>query len=817
MTTDALIRFVPIGLHSEAIARSFASHFEDYSEEIQNALTRHFLLTPAARKHIRPKVNAHVGSGTGLGDVFAHGLFVGSGNDYRPIRFDAVEFEKMVIYLHGWVTKKSLSFDNPIATPTVKRATSYFWKSWDNLGGIPEELTHEGRRQLVDILREVKHWHEVIGDRATVAWLSGFEEGLSQYGRHFSQDEVRELSAKVETTALLKHDADDERDPKQGLGIDHSFGSEKGLTNNSIHSAGLKLETHLTKSEATDVVQAEAGGFSAEADGLDVEAFSRRAAELSLRMSEVKPRSEEELIAALAEFEPEAEGLRSVPAGVAEEIFGALRFVMIKLGDWCLRLGRPAVALLHFKLALSITSRRVDEFGVTPESLRDVSVSLQRLGDFDLNVQGDTTLARARYEESIAIQRRIVDEFGETPQSLRDVSVSLQRLGDFDIQVLGDTNAALARYEECLIIQRRIVAEFGETPESLRDVSVSLNRLGDIDLRVRGDTAAALARYEEGLIIQRRIVAEFGETPELLRDISVSLSKLGDFDLQVRGDTAAALARYEEWLAISRRIVAEFGETPQSLRDVSVSLNKLGDFDLDVRGDTASALGRYEEDLAIARRIVTQFGETPQSLRDVSVSLDRLGDLDLQLRGDTASALAQFDESLLIRRRIVAEFGETPQSLRDVSVSLNRLGDFDLQVRGDTASALARYEECLFIHRRIVAEFGETPQSLRDLGTSLEGKLLTSPETAPEVIPEIIPLRLRILQEYGALYDHLLEATRTFAFCSQFVPHEKAIQFLTQALEFVNQAEQNYGLRPGDAELPDRIRQVIAARQAETP
>ena len=37
--------------------------------------------------------------------------------------------------------------------------------------------------------------------------------------------------------------------------------------------------------------------------------------------------------------------------------------------------------------------------------------------------------ATAAYEESLALDRRLVD-YGETPQALRDLSVSLNSLGD---------------------------------------------------------------------------------------------------------------------------------------------------------------------------------------------------------------------------------------------------------------------------------------------------------------------------------------------------------------------------------------------------
>ena len=62
--------------------------------------------------------------------------------------------------------------------------------------------------------------------------------------------------------------------------------------------------------------------------------------------------------------------------------------------------------------------------------------------------------------------------FGKTPESLRDLSVALDRVGDVWAAQL-QWQDALACYQESLQVRRQIVAEFGETPESLRDLLVS--------------------------------------------------------------------------------------------------------------------------------------------------------------------------------------------------------------------------------------------------------------------------------------------------------------------------------------------------------
>lgn len=313
---------------------------------------------------------------------------------------------------------------------------------------------------------------------------------------------------------------------------------------------------------------------------LSVGEFSARVQVLSMGVAQAAVTTVEDIRAAIERFAPERDALGSPPLGAAAEILSEYRFILIALSDWQIAVGQYGRALSGLVRAEEVARRTLLEHGESQAGLRQLGLALERRGDFDLQVMGDTASARARCEEGLANARRIVAEFGETPESLRDLSVSLNKLGDFDLRVTGDTTAARARYEESLAIRRRIGAKFGETPQSLRDLSVSLDRLGDFDLRVTGDTASARDRYEESLAICRRIVAEFGETPRSLRDVSVSLNKLGKAAAaDQRGEQARVYAQQD--LDIARRILDQFGESPQSLEDVAISLISLADGDPD--------------------------------------------------------------------------------------------------------------------------------------------------------------------------------------------------------------------------------------------
>jgi tetratricopeptide (TPR) repeat protein len=361
-------------------------------------------------------------------------------------------------------------------------------------------------------------------------------------------------------------------------------------------------------------------------------------------------------------------------------------------------------AALGMWMRLLAVDREAAELG-TPESRRDVSISLERVADIE-EARGDLDGALARYKEGLEIRRALMAEFG-TPNCRLNLSVSLEKVASIE-QARGDLDGALARYEEGLEIRRALMAELG-TPASRRNMSWSLSHVASNE-QARGDLDGALARYKEGLEIRRALMAELG-TPESRRDVSFALLQVATIEHE-RGDLDGALARYEEGLEIALALMAELG-TPHSHGYVSMLLEFIADIDKS-RGDLDGALAGYEEGLEINRAMMAELG-TPQSRRDVSCSLEKIARID-QSRGDLDGALAGYEEGLEIRRALMAEFG-THNCRLNLSVSLNNVAGIE-QARGDLEGALARYEEGLQILLELMAEFGTT-ESRRNASWSL--------------------------------------------------------------------------------------------------
>ncbi len=162
-----------------------------------------------------------------------------------------------------------------------------------------------------------------------------------------------------------------------------------------------------------------------------------------------------------------------------------------------------SAALQHLQHATGVWRSILNRDGETPQTLRDLSLSLDEMGRIR-EVAGETDAARAIYEESLAIDRGLTETVGETPQTLRDLAFSLIRVGGVH-ESAGVTDMAKAAYEEALEIRRGLVATIGENPQTLRDLSGALDRVGRIH-ETAGDAAAAKAAYMTALAIRQRLM-----------------------------------------------------------------------------------------------------------------------------------------------------------------------------------------------------------------------------------------------------------------------------------------------------------------------
>jgi len=169
--------------------------------------------------------------------------------------------------------------------------------------------------------------------------------------------------------------------------------------------------------------------------------------------------------------------------------------------------------------------------------------SAERVAAWPLYACAELLRSDGRVDDALAILRPLVQRHRQladrlnTPESLRDLSVSLNNVGRA-AATRGDHDAAAEAYRESLDVARQL-ADRLKTPESLRDLSVSLDNVGGA-AATRGDHDAAAEAYRESLDVARQL-ADRLKTPESLRDLCVSLY-LNAGNAAARGDQDAAMA-----------------------------------------------------------------------------------------------------------------------------------------------------------------------------------------------------------------------------------------------------------------------------------
>ena len=177
---------------------------------------------------------------------------------------------------------------------------------------------------------------------------------------------------------------------------------------------------------------------------------------------------------------------------------------------------------------------------------------------------GALTEALAASTTGIELARRLRKEVGDGPQVLRDLSVSLDKVGKAE-SAAGRGEAALAAYRESLEICRELRRALGDGPQVLRDLSVSLNKVGDAE-SAAGRGEAALTAYRESLEIRRQLRQALGDGPQVLDDLAGSLERIAALHEVPNLERQQAI---EEALELRRRLrsaLPEVGRHADRLR-----------------------------------------------------------------------------------------------------------------------------------------------------------------------------------------------------------------------------------------------------------
>jgi|GEM_PF-3722151 len=276
-----------------------------------------------------------------------------------------------------------------------------------------------------------------------------------------------------------------------------------------------------------------------------------------------------------------------------------------KLGDVAVRRGQLEDAHELYTRGLQI-AEKLTEASPTDASLqRDLSVSYNRLSDVLLRLR-NPELARGYSERALAVARKQTPELAPGPitgaesEAVRDLSVSIEKLGDV-LRHLNDGPGAGAHYAESLDLRERLAAGDPDNVQARRDLGVSLGKLGGVRFNGLGEAnkRGALDYFRKAFDVFKTIAEAEPNDSEAQRDYSVGYNQLGDA-LAALGNREEAIAQYERAIEIRRALSASQPGDIQTQRDLIVSLFKLGSLRQDSK-DLTRAIGHYQEGLNLIR------------------------------------------------------------------------------------------------------------------------------------------------------------------------------------------------------------------------
>ena len=155
--------------------------------------------------------------------------------------------------------------------------------------------------------------------------------------------------------------------------------------------------------------------------------------------------------------------------------------------------GEPEKALEHFRTSLQLREELLNAAPESFDALRDVSVILEKLGEHlgRFGQASDAEKTLAIFERSLEIREELMKQFPLSGQTARDLSVSLNKLGDY-LTALGrpgDAEQALKHFTRDLEISERLLKANSGSQQAVRDVVISHYKLAGFAQK-RGDIKA---------------------------------------------------------------------------------------------------------------------------------------------------------------------------------------------------------------------------------------------------------------------------------------------------------------------------------------
>lgn len=231
------------------------------------------------------------------------------------------------------------------------------------------------------------------------------------------------------------------------------------------------------------------------------------------------------------------------------------------LGDVEVQAGNLAAARHLFQRVLDLSERLASSNPHDIQALRDLSISLVKLGDIAVHL----STARDMFQRSLDVSEQLASADPNSDRAKRDLSVSLDKLGDIEIQA-GNISAARALFQRSLDICEQLASTDPHSTQAQRDIAVSLNALGNLEVQT-GNLPAARSLFQRSLNLLDQLASADPHSARALRDLAVSLGEFGDVELQT-GNISTARSLFQRSLELFEQLASTDPHNAQAQLDL---------------------------------------------------------------------------------------------------------------------------------------------------------------------------------------------------------------------------------------------------------
>jgi serine/threonine-protein kinase len=274
------------------------------------------------------------------------------------------------------------------------------------------------------------------------------------------------------------------------------------------------------------------------------------------------------------------------------------------MGDMLKRLGQGEKALRHIRRGCDLAEKLARDLPDTDKARGNLSVMLQRLGDLELELNGDAELARTHYLRARDLQQEIADHPHNADYTSLDnqrlLSHANMRLGRVELE-LGNPGAAHKFFQQARD-QRQAWSGGEPKNDAARSyLAEAYLWLGVVEGHL-GDAQAALAAFGEPVKMYKGLTDKFPKAFWYKADFAEILGHRGDAELRLGQETEAEKSYRDALENLRPGLAADPDEVSYRL-NLALAEERLAVV-LARKGDRDEALKHYKEALRVREELL---------------------------------------------------------------------------------------------------------------------------------------------------------------------------------------------------------------------